>query len=207
MQVEGKTSKFHVQILQKISDPDIVSTVDLSSYKIKSLDHGVDIHCATNPSGGLCGSSFLNRIFADFVKSRLRGHVDLDSPRFQKWIKVAVDQDFESRIKPRFAGDDDDKKDYILSSGFPPSARHGITDDEEFVILGSDLRQRVFDPVISKIIDLVRGQIASSKTVKAVLLAGGFGKNAYLQKKLKEGIKHVEVRPIKDRYVLKCPTR
>jgi molecular chaperone DnaK (HSP70) len=43
----------------------------------------------------------------------------------------------------------------------------------------------IFDPVIEKIIDLVKGQIkATNKKIRAVLLVGGFGQNIYLRERL-----------------------
>ena len=47
----------------------------------------------------------------------------------------------------------------------------------------------IFDPVVDEVIALVRGQIAATqKKVKAVLLVGGFGQNAYLRETVRAAI-------------------
>lgn len=48
---------------------------------------------------------------------------------------------------------------------------------------------QIFDPVVQEVITLVEGQIASTgKQVKAVLLVGGFGQNAYLRETIRASI-------------------
>jgi len=53
----------------------------------------------------------------------------------------------------------------------------------------------IFEPIILKIIELVKGQIsATSKNIRAVLLVGGFGQNAYLKERLRGSlVQNVEV--------------
>ena len=54
----------------------------------------------------------------------------------------------------------------------------------------------IFDPVIDDIIALVRSQISATKrTIKAVLLVGGFGQNLYLKERLRGSMSSlIEVR-------------
>lgn len=47
----------------------------------------------------------------------------------------------------------------------------------------------IFEPVVGKIIKLVKGQIlATNKKVNAVLLVGGFGQNNYLKERLRSSL-------------------
>ena len=47
----------------------------------------------------------------------------------------------------------------------------------------------IFEPVVQEVITLVKGQIASTgKKVKAVLLVGGFGQNAFLRESIRAAI-------------------
>lgn len=49
--------------------------------------------------------------------------------------------------------------------------------------------QQIFEPVILQIIDLVKGQISSSKVpIRAVLLVGGFGCSTYLRERLRNAL-------------------
>jgi hypothetical protein len=152
-------------------------------------------------SGGLCGSSFLNRIFAKYLKDKLRDYRG-------GWDQLCLNEAmkaFEEKIKPDFTGDGEDEHD-IMIRGLKASARHGIS--ENFLTLtNEELRENVFDEVISKVRGLVRDQIANTKgRVKAVLLAGGFGRNPYLKMKLQEidsVVKQkIQVQQIENRQVL-----
>jgi hypothetical protein len=54
----------------------------------------------------------------------------------------------------------------------------------------------IFDPVIDQVIALVKGQMTATKrTIKAVLLVGGFGQNLYLKERLRASMSSsIEVR-------------
>lgn len=54
-----------------------------------------------------------------------------------------------------------------------------------FTLAGSDVKA-IFEPVIDEILKLVSAQItASNYCVKAVLMVGGFGQNAYLRDRIR----------------------
>lgn len=72
----------------------------------------------------------------------------------------------------------------IALPGFPNDESLGIRRNR-LKIKASDLRP-IFEPTINQITDLVRGQIeATNKTIKAILLVGGFGQNTYLKDSLR----------------------
>jgi tRNA A37 threonylcarbamoyltransferase TsaD len=49
--------------------------------------------------------------------------------------------------------------------------------------------ESILDPVVDKVIDLVRDQIIATKqSVNAVLLVGGFGQSNYLKEQLRESL-------------------
>ena len=48
-------------------------------------------------------------------------------------------------------------------------------------LAGTDIRS-IFEPVLSEVVALVMDQVkATTKPIKAVLMVGGFGQNAYLR--------------------------
>jgi hypothetical protein len=50
---------------------------------------------------------------------------------------------------------------------------------------------KIFEPVVQEVVALVKGQIASTgKKVRAVLMVGGFGQNAYLRDTIRASIDH-----------------
>lgn len=68
-------------------------------------------------------------------------------------------------------------------------------------VSGSDLRI-VFEPVLEEVLKLVKDQIkASPKTVKAVILVGGFGQNAYLRDTIRQTVEPYNIE------VLQSPNR
>lgn len=164
----------------------MISTVDLASYRVHSLSAShIDIKGRSIPSGGFCGSSFLNRIFADYLlNSKLRGYIQPSNPVHMRWLKSAVDRDFEHQIKPGFTAEPD-RVHYIDAFCFEqPSPRHGVR-NTAVELTGLEIRKHVFDVVVSRICALVKSQIArTGEPVKAVLLAGGFGQNAYLRSQI-----------------------
>lgn len=108
---------------------------------------------------------------------------------------------FEEDIKPKFTGDDEVR--YIRVRGLPNNAIYGIK-NKRVEISGRDLREKVFKPVIRDIQALVQKQIDATikggARVKAVVLAGGFGRNEYLKMELQDIVPpYVEVRLVENR--------
>lgn len=98
------------------------------------------------------------------------------------FLKDSVDR-FERHIKSAFTGDDDEAFS-IMVHGLPDSEAHGISGGC-LELSGRDLKEHVFDVVVTKIQRLVHDQIShTSSGVKAILLAGGFGQSSYLKQQL-----------------------
>lgn len=58
----------------------------------------------------------------------------------------------------------------------------------------------IFEPVVEEVLRLVTGQIdAAKRPVKAVVLVGGFGQNAYLRDAIRDKVKSSNVA------LLQCP--
>jgi molecular chaperone DnaK (HSP70) len=75
-----------------------------------------------------------------------------------------------------------------LASNPQLGIRHG-----RFTVKPVEMKS-IFDPIILKIIELVKGQImASDDRIKAVLLVGGFGQNNYLKERLRGSLDGIEV--------------
>lgn len=156
-------------------------TVDLTSFRVKFLSKDrrqCELVGAGAGSGGLCGSIFLNRIFEKYLEEKLRDYSSWD-PDFMIDALGA----FETRIKPNFSGRNKEPH-FIRIQGLKSSQRHGIK--KNFLELtDEELRVNVFDIVINTIQVLVRDQINHTEgSVKEVVLAGGFGRNPYLKRRL-----------------------
>lgn len=153
--------------------------VEVTSYRIVSA---LQIEEVAPGSGSFCGSSFINRIFARYIEAKFQ-----DSPQWDVDYTYEALKCFEGDIKPGFSGSD---KDYrkIKLRGLPDDENLGIK-DQWLEIPFSDLRDKIFEPVVGEVVDLVKSQLHKSSylsNIHMVLLAGGFGRNAYLQKRLEE---------------------
>lgn len=146
-------------------------------------------------TGGLCGSTFLDRQFDDWLRRKFSGFYRWDdgyhADALARW---------ESDIKRNFTGDLK-KKYFIPARGLPDTPDLGIR-GSKFEISGKHVKE-LFEPVISEILRLVKSQTAETKkrgsVAKAVLLAGGFGRNEYLKKRIQAEVgDHVKVERMKD---------
>ena len=56
-------------------------------------------------------------------------------------------------------------------------------------LIGTDVRT-IFEPVLNEVVNLVMAQIkATDKSIKGVLMVGGFGQNAYLRDLVRKEVK------------------
>ncbi|KAL1962682.1 hypothetical protein VTN77DRAFT_9316 [Rasamsonia byssochlamydoides] len=164
-------------------------TVDLVSYTVAALKPIPVLYEAASGSGELCGSIFLNRIFAQLLKDRFENY-----PNWDKTYQADALKAFEDDIKKNFMGDTTQR--YIIPARGLHKPELGIRRGN-LEISGQDIRD-IFEQVIPKIIALVKGQIRDTqKPVKAVLLAGGFGLSDYLRERIQDAVgEHVEVRKV-----------
>ncbi|KAK0634379.1 hypothetical protein B0T17DRAFT_483713 [Bombardia bombarda] len=145
-------------------------TVDLISYTITNLKPILEVQEATAGTGAMCGSSFLNLRFAKFLKAKLGRQ-----PGF--------DDDILAEAMDRF-----EKITYIVPVGGLPNNKELGINRGRYSLKALDL-QTIFEPVVLKVISLVKEQIASSKVpIRAVLLVGGFGASNFLKERLRNAI-------------------
>ncbi|KAK0613320.1 hypothetical protein B0T14DRAFT_438063 [Immersiella caudata] len=158
-------------------------TVDLIAYTITKLKPVLEVEEATAGTGGLCGSSFLNRRFVSFLKNRI-GHLDGFDDEL---LAEAVDK-FEKTVKRQFTANARPNDSFAIPVG-------GLQDKPElgirrgrFALKASDLHA-IFEPVVQEVIQLVKQQISDCKIpIRGVLMVGGFGASNYLKERLRNAI-------------------
>lgn len=149
---------------------------------MEAFDPIPQIYEAAPGSGDVCGSSFLNRIFAKYLKSKFRHY-----PMWNDQYQSDALHSFEIDLKRNFAGEPLSQTYLVPARGLPDnpdlSIRGGLLE-----ITGKEISD-VFEPVVREIVKLVKAQLeATRKTVTTVLLAGGFGRNNYLRTRLQEAV-------------------
>jgi hypothetical protein len=167
-------------------------TVDLVSYTISKLEPIPKLVEAARGEGGLCGSIFLNRIFAKYLDNKLGRYEEWDEEYQADALKC-----FEEDIKKNFSGDVNETLLFPARGLNRPEL--GIW-KHKLRISGQDVKD-VFDRVIEHIIPLVTEQIRKTanaqRPVTAVLMAGGFGSSRYLQARIQQAVgTHIRVRQV-----------
>lgn len=173
-------------------------TVDLVSYTVSKLKPTPQLHEAATGSGALCGSIFLNSIFAKYMRDRFQDDPDWDD----EYIMGDAMKKFNDEIKVNFRGDLDEEPFKVPVPGLANNAKAGIYRNR--LSLSQTKVRDLFEPVICEIIKLVKDQIrATHVPVRAVLLLGGFGSSAYLRDRLRAEVgKNVEVKQPMNGYVV-----
>ena len=168
-----------------------------------SLDPILQLEEAAPGTGDACGSTFLNRIFAEFLNEKFE---DDDEWIADTEILATAMEHFETKTKINFNGTQGDS---IPVHGVAPQP--GIKKGR-LMLSRVDLKN-IFKPVVREIIKLVQGQIEQTekepddpfdknKKVKLVLLVGGFGNSFYLRNKISEAIgSSIDVKVAPNRYV------
>lgn len=125
--------------------------MDLISYTVSSLNLVV-LNEATHWSGDVCGSTFLNRVFARYLNKNFGGQPGWDSN--SQILAEAMDH-FETKTKARFDGE---RGDSIPVKELTPQA--GIVKNR-LQMSSTDL-EKVFDSIVSEAIKLIKKQIQGS---------------------------------------------
>ncbi|KAJ8063117.1 hypothetical protein OCU04_008359 [Sclerotinia nivalis] len=164
-------------------------TVDLVSYTISKLQPVPRLREAARGEGGLCGSIFLNRIFAKHLTDKFANY-----PAWDEEYQTDALKFFEDDIKKNFMGDVN--QHYFVPARGLNKPELGIRQNK--LRLSGEEIKNVFEPVIQQVISLVKTQIRkTARPVKAVLMAGGFGSSEYLRTRIQEVVETgVEVRKV-----------
>ena len=164
-------------------------TVDLISYTILELEPVLKVQEAAPGTGGMCGSTFINRIFAKRLEKKLSHHEQWDADVMDEALER-----FEHIIKQRFAGSLDEEH-LVPVPGLSDNAELGIRRGK--VKLDGATVNGIFERVLDEVVTLVKGQIRSTQTrIKAILLVGGFGQSLALRQAVCEAVKNDEIEVI-----------
>lgn len=151
-------------------------TVDLISYTIDALEPNLQIREAVSGDGYACGSTFLNRIFAQFLEQHLTDVEGYDDDTLDEAL-----HDFETNAKRRFNGD---TAMMLRVRGLVDVKDKGIK--RQRLTIPTDKVKSLFEPVISTILTLLMSQLRHTTRAKAVILVGGFGQSPYLRNCIKK---------------------
>ena len=157
-------------------------TVDLITYTVSALKPILKLEEAATGSGLLCGSSFLNRKFGQFLEEKLG-----QAPGWDDEVLEEATKYFETIVKRQFRGTFGERFS-IPVPGLSNNDSLNIRRNK-LMLAGIEVRT-IFEPVLDEVIKLVMDQMKrADKVIKAVLLVGGFGQSAYLRDEIQKEVK------------------
>ncbi|CAG8825773.1 34243_t:CDS:10 [Gigaspora margarita] len=172
-------------------------TVDLTMRKLLS-NCEVALSEVTECTGDFCGSVFIDQEFLKFL-GEIVGHEAIELlceknyGQMQYMIRV-----FCQEVKIKYTGEENFSYEFELGRTCQALKNHvtgeikRLLDKKDWIIkiCGNDVK-KMFDPVIEKIIQLVRIQLKNSRnTCSAIFMVGGFSASRYLQERIKKEFKN-----------------
>ncbi|KAH7037325.1 uncharacterized protein B0I36DRAFT_313800 [Microdochium trichocladiopsis] len=181
----AKTGLLNLQIHDAILIVDCGGgTVDLIAYEVEEQNPFTVAEC-TAGSGDSCGSTALNRNFSNILRTKIRKMKLPDGSRTAGRVYAKCIMDFENRIKADFRNNGQKwAVDVGIEAEFPEA---GI--EEGYMTFTNEEILQCFEPVVNRILELVRNQIvaiqAQNRTLQNILVVGGFGASEYLFQQIK----------------------
>ncbi|GBB95721.1 hypothetical protein RclHR1_00260026 [Rhizophagus clarus] len=166
-------------------------TVDLTTRK---LLEGNQLGEVTERAGDFCGSTFIDKKFIELLKHEVgNSAIKLLSKNHYGQLQYLV-QEFCQNVKLPFTGSDPNFIYEMDLEEIAPSliqyvtgSKKDLMEEKEWIIqIDFDTIKSMFDPIIDRIIEMIRVQLENSKQCSAIFLVGGFGQSKYLQKKIEK---------------------
>ncbi|KAI8985093.1 hypothetical protein BDB01DRAFT_96694 [Pilobolus umbonatus] len=166
-------------------------TVDLIAFEVinGNTQSGNRLKEIAKGMGKSCGSVFLDINFRALVRAKLGDQFD-SLP--VSTINSIMDQ-FIDTIKPEFDGIDDHYLLLPAAVKLDEICEEDVCLDEGALTLkAAELEQKVFQPVIQKILELLEEQYNSipNRQVSTLFVVGGFGSSHYLLQKIKDSFEN-----------------
>ncbi|CAI2171548.1 4791_t:CDS:2 [Funneliformis geosporum] len=164
-------------------------TVDLTTRQLL-FDNALGE--VTERTGDFCGSSYVDQEFIKFLEKKVgKSAIDLLKKNYYRQLQCLI-QEFCKNVKIPFTGCEKDFEFTEIDLGdYCPELKQYCKDDvfmeiEELELTFDDVRT-MFDPIITKIVDLIKGQLhANNDKCSAIIMVGGFSESKYLQSRIKD---------------------
>ncbi|CAG8555077.1 540_t:CDS:2 [Acaulospora morrowiae] len=167
-------------------------TVDLTTRKILI---GNNLSEVTERTGDFCGGTYVDQEFVKYLRRKVGSTaVDLLKEKHYGQYQYMIQQ-FCKYVKMPFTGNKSNFRSIEFDLGencpvikqYVQGRERSFLEEEEWILeLDFEIVQSMFDPVIGKIIRLIRNQLNSGGNCPAMFLVGGFSESKYLQSRVKE---------------------
>jgi hypothetical protein len=167
-------------------------TVDLTTRKLLEENRLSEV---TRRAGDFCGSTFIDKEFIELLKREVGNEaIDLLSDKHYGQLQYLV-QEFCQYVKLPFTGDDPDFSYEMDLEAIAPTLLQCVTgsekdlmEEKEWMIeLDFNTIKSMFDPIIDRIIGMIRVQLDNSpEKCSAIFLVGGFSQSKYLKNRIEK---------------------
>ncbi|KAG1140410.1 hypothetical protein G6F37_001775 [Rhizopus arrhizus] len=162
-------------------------TVDLIVFEVmdERLERNHRLKEVTKGIGESCGSIFLDNKFKALMEEKLGQQFETLPPATMNHL---MDQ-FVHNIKPEFDGLDDQYLNIPASIDISQlNDEDGCLDEGTLALRADELRDKVFEPVVQRVLALIEKQLAQvpDQNVSCIFLVGGFGSSNYLFQRVQE---------------------
>ncbi|CAB5126864.1 unnamed protein product [Rhizophagus irregularis] len=160
-------------------------TVNLTSHKLLENNKISEI---TESTSGNCGSSLIDKKFVEFLGRKLGSStIELLEKDHYNILQYMV-QEFCKEVKIPFTGQKS-RHEIVLKnyqSIIEEARKQGFLKESDSIWVEFNDVRAMFDPLINKIIELIKGQLAQqpNKESSAIMLVGGFSESKYLQDRI-----------------------
>jgi molecular chaperone DnaK (HSP70) len=165
-------------------------TVNLTSIELLENNKISEI---TESTSGNCGSSLIDKKFVEFLGRKLGSSIIESLEKDHYNVLQYMVQEFCKEVKIPFTGQKSEFQRYdIVLKNYPSiieeAKKQGFLKESDSLWVEFNDVRGMFDPLIKKIIDLIKGQLAQqpNKECSAIMLVGGFSESKYLQDRIKK---------------------
>ncbi|KAF9138283.1 Heat shock 70 kDa protein 12A [Linnemannia schmuckeri] len=154
-------------------------TVDLIVYDIAESAEGRNLSEVTKGHGATCGSMLIDLNFGNLLIKKFT----MQGAKIQDDVTIPnLVEKFAFALKPLFNGKDDLHLELPWNSFFKSIKDPGAIgiDEDTMTFTAAELKEVVFDPVVRKVLELIRDQLDQAKNCSAIFMVGGFGSSTYL---------------------------
>ncbi|PKY32714.1 actin-like ATPase domain-containing protein [Rhizophagus irregularis] len=173
-------------------------TVDLTTRKL--LEHN-KLGEITERTGDFCGGSYVDQEFLKFLSDDEKfGESTINLLRENNYGQLQyMIQQFCQKLKFHFTGSQNDFDSFefdieeicpVLKQYCKDDVKDKMEENDWIIEINFEDLKSMFDPVVEKIIRLIRGQLdsidSSNDKCSAIFLVGGFSESKYLQLRVRE---------------------
>ncbi|CAG8813272.1 42791_t:CDS:2, partial [Gigaspora margarita] len=168
-------------------------TVDLTVRKLLSDDRIAE---TTERTGDFCSGTYVDDEFLKVLENRVsKFAMRMLKEKYYDQINYMIHKYFCPEIEILFTSKrsefkdielDIEKKCPVLKQYITGPERYKLEEEKWIIDLDFDTIKSFFNPVVAKILRLIREQLSKCSNCSVLFLVGGFGESKYLQSRIQE---------------------